>query len=374
MSGRALVSIGPANLAGSSRTLRELAPRFLQWFAFVRLRRPHTVDSYGHDLRAFLAFCARAELSRPEQLTFRHVEFWLGLMRSEGGLAPQSCNRHLYALRAFWKWMRREGAASTDPTADVSPLPVQKKLPGYLTIPEQEKVLKALSEDATPLGRRDYALVATALLTGLRCSELANLQMAHVDLDAGRLRVVAGKGNRDRELPIIPRLEVILRGYLEEVRPQLLGRPMGSLSRQEGRRSWALREHVDGGRRVHHNLGTASRSEAERRRGELIPLPPAPPFVFVNAHRTGANRLRRAGQPLISRAIFHLVRRAVVPVLGRPVHPHMLRHSFASRLRENGADLQDIQEALGHASITTTTMYAHLTTRRRREKLARLLE
>ncbi len=327
-----LIRLAPANIADSSRTLRELVPRFLRWFEFVRLRRPNTVQNYGHDLRAFLAFCERAELSTPDQLTFRHVEFWMGLMQQEGGLAPRSCNRHLHSLRAFWRWLRREGATATDPTADVSPLPVQKTLPGYLTVPEQEKVLTALSRESTWLARRDYALVATALLTGLRCSELANLQVAHVDLEAGRLRVVEGKGQKDRELPIIPRLDAVLRGYLEGVRPQLVGRPVGKKP------------------------------------------PPSTQYVFVNAHHTGAQRLRRAGQSLLGRTIFSLVRRAVAPIIGRPVHPHMLRHSFASRLRENGADLQLIQEALGHASITTTTMYAHLTTNKRRQELARLLD
>jgi site-specific recombinase XerC len=78
-------------------------------------------------------------------------------------------------------------------------------------------------------------------------------------------------------------------------------------------------------------------------------------------------------EPLGPRTIFMTIRRLCDEVLNRPVHPHMLRHSFASRLRENGADLQDMQEALGHAVITTTTMYAHLTTRRRREKLAAYL-
>jgi integrase/recombinase XerC len=363
-----------ASIAGSSRTLRELAPRFLQWFAFVRLRRPHTVESYGHDLRAFVEFCERAELSSPEQLTFRHVEFWLGLMRSEGGLAPQSCNRRLYALRAFWKWMRREGVASTDPTADVSPLPVQKKLPGYLTVPEQEKVLTQMAWDLTLLGRRDYALVATALLTGLRCSELANLQLAHVDLEGGRLRVVNGKGGKDRELPIIPRLEAILRGYLEEARPQLFEGPLGSICKRPDSRYWQLRQYVDGRHVQQHSLRTESLEEARQLRAGRRPKRLDSPWVFVNAHPTGANRLRRAGQPLLGKAIFALIRRAVSPIIGRPVHPHMLRHSFASHLRENGADLQDIQEALGHASITTTTTYAHLTTRRRREKLAELLK
>jgi site-specific recombinase XerD len=356
---------------GQGRTLAELVPSFLKWFQFVRRRSDNTVRSYAEDFKTFLQFCAAANLNRPEQVTFRHLEFYLGWLQKERGVSPQTANRHLHAIRSLYRYLVREEIVTTNPGADTFMLPTRKKLPGYLTVPEQERLLTVLAKDHSPRGRRDYALVATALLTGLRCAELAALQIVHVDLAAGHLRVVNGKGGKDRELPVIPRLAAILRGYLEEVRPQLLGRPMGHLHRRY--RAWAVTEWKDG-RGVHHNLGTQSREEAERRRADLIPLPPAPPFVFVNAHRTGSGRRRRAGQAILGRSIFRLVRHVVTPIIGRPVHPHMLRHSFASRLRENGADLQLIQEALGHANINTTTMYAHLTTKRQRQELARLLE
>lgn len=366
-----LIHVPAASLVARGRTLRALVPSFLQWLALVRRRSPHTVAGYGHDLQSFIGFCDRAELAEPAAVTFQHIEFYLGWVQTERNLKATSANRHLHCLRTFWTYLVREGLATTNPAADCFPLPTHKQLVGYLTIPEQERVLTALAADPSLLGRRDYALVSTALLTGLRCSELAGLEVAHVNLDAGRLRVVNGKGGKDRELPVIPRLEAILRPYLDEVRPQLVGRPRGSVYQDRG--TWRLQQSVNG-RTVTHNLHARSREEAEQRRTALVPRPPATPFVFVNAHRTGSQRLRRDGQALIGRTIFALVRRLVSPILGRPCHPHMLRHSFASRLRENGADLQLIQEALGHAQITTTTMYAHLTTAKRRQDLARLLE
>lgn len=323
MSARALPAPGGI-LAGRDRTLAEYAPVFLRWLGFVRQRRENTVRSYGEDLRMFLRFCAVAELAKPEHVTFRHVEFYLGWLQLERGLKASSANRHLHALRTFWRWMLREGLATTNPPADVFLLPTPKRLPTYLAIPEQERLLTGLARDPRPLGVRDYALVATALFTGLRCSELAHLQLGHVDLEAGVLRVVDGKGRKDRELPIIPRLAAILRRYLTEVRPGLLKGPT--------------------------------------------------PHVFVRAHPCGAWSTAHAGQPLGPKAIFYTIRQLVRATLGRPgAHPHMLRHSFASRLRENGADLQDIQEAMGHATIATTTIYARLTTRRQREKLAEYL-
>jgi integrase len=99
-------------------------------------------------------------------------------------------------------------------------------------------------------------------------------------------------------------------------------------------------------------------------RAELIPVPAAPPFVLVNAHPTGGPRVRRAGLALHSRTIFYFVWRVVSPIIGRPVYPHMLRHSLATRLYEKGGDLKLIQETLGHANINTTTIYTHLTTTR----------
>jgi site-specific recombinase XerD len=297
---------------------------FLQWLSFVRQRRENTVRSYGEDLKTFLLFCAGAGLAEPADVDFRHVEFYLGWLQMERGLAARSANRHLHALRTFWKWMVREGITPTNPAADVFLLPTRKTLPRYLTIPEQERLLAALAEEATPIGLRDYALVATALLTGLRCSELGNLQLGHLDLEAGVLRVVDGKGRKDRELPVVPRLAAVLRRYLA-ARPAILHHPT--------------------------------------------------PYVFVRALNFGGWAGRHGALPFGPKAIFHRVRIRVREILGRPgIHPHVLRHSFASRLRENGADLQDIQEALGHSAITTTTMYAHISTRRRREKLAEYLK
>jgi integrase/recombinase XerC len=342
MNAAPVVALAPMLLARRDRTLAEYVPVFLKWLGFVRQRRENTVRSYGEDLKTFLGFCEQAGLSKPDDVSFRHLEFYLGWLQTERGLKASSANRHLHALRTFWTWMLREELATKSPAADVFLLPTHKTLPRYLSIAEQEQLLAALAQDHSPLGVRDYALVATALLTGLRCSELAHLQLGHLDITAGVLRVVDGKGRKDRELPIIPRLERILRDYLT-VRTALEARPMGR--------------------------------RRELARVPILPAPPAgAPYLFVRAGARNGHRAGRSTLPLGPKAIFYTIRRLCEAVLHRKVHPHMLRHSFASRLRENGADLQDIQEALGHAVITTTTMYAHLTTRRQREQLAEFLE
>src|SRR5262249_6115564 len=110
--------------------------------------------------------------------------------------------------------MVREEITDRNPAMDVFLLPVGKKLPKYLTLLEQDRVLAELSRRRDLVGQRDHALVATGLLAGLRCSELSSLGVTHVDLEAGVLRVVQGKGGRDRELPIAPQLEAVLGPYL----------------------------------------------------------------------------------------------------------------------------------------------------------------
>ncbi len=368
-----LVPAGGSCLVPRDRTLAEYAPVFLKWFAFLRKRRANTVRSYGEDLKTFVGFCEQAGVSKPADVSFRHLEFYMGWLQAERGLKASSVNRHVHALRSFWAWLVREEITARNPATQVFLLPTNKRLPGYLSIPEQERLLAALAQDRTLLGVRDYALVATGLLTGLRCAELSNLQLGHLDLEAGTLRVVEGKGLKDRELPIIPRLAAILSPYLAVTRPALLALPVGYImapDAQRRERSWAVVHTLPTGQ--HRRVGRApSRAEAERLRVALGPAAPVNPYVFVRAK---AQWLPKHGaEPVGPKTIFYTIRRLCEAVLHRPVHPHMLRHSFASRLRENGADLQDMQEALGHASITTTTMYAHLSTRRRREKLAAYL-
>jgi site-specific recombinase XerD len=314
------------------RTLAELVPPFLRWFELVRRRMPNTVNAYHFDLARFLAFCEEAQLTYPEDVSFRHTEFFLGWIQTVHKVAPRSANRHLHSLRSFWRWMVREGLATVNPAAETFMLPTEHRLPTYLTVPEQERVLATLARGTTLRARRDYALIATGLLTGLRCSELAQLRVAHLDLEAGVLRVVQGKNRKDREVPVVPRLAAILRTYLADVRP-------------------ALRD-------------TAGSSRFLRGAAPS-------PYVFS---RLGKGRPGREGQELLGRTVFKIVREVVSPIVGRKIAPHTLRHSFATRLREHGADLQLIQEALGHASITTTVRYAHIATSKRRQDLARLLE
>lgn len=369
------VTIAPLGASGLL-TLRDLMPRFLVWFKFVRERAPLTVDSYGFDLRTFLEFSDRAGLTRVDQVTFREIEMYLAWLRHERRAKPTTVNRHLAALRSFWKWLIREGHALGNPAADTPSLPTPRRLPSWLPIHEQERILGELGKDVTLLGRRDHAMIATFLLTGLRCSELARLRLDKVDVQAGTLRVI-GKGNKEREGIIIPRLAVILREYVEHVRPSLaIFRPRGHLRRVR-RGVTFMAEYKVNGHTVSFSTHTTDRVVARARLEERlrdVAAQRTSPYFFLRAHRRGSRFTQREGLPMASRNVYRVVRDRLSALLGRPIHPHVLRHSFASRLRENGADLQLIQEALGHEDIGTTTIYTHMTTTKRRADVARYLD
>jgi site-specific recombinase XerD len=335
----ALVPVASAPLVATDDSLAAHVTRFLHWFRFVRERSTHTIDAYTSDLKMFLEFAALGGLTRPEGVKVKHVELYMAWLRqtprrTRGGTGNHSvatANRHLHAVRAFFYYLEREEIVDRNPAARAFTLRSGRTLPHYLTIPEQEALLDALIPDHTPTGQRDLAVIAVMLFAGLRVSEVVRLRLDHVDLRGERLRVVQGKGSKDRELPIVPRLRGILGAYLSDGRGRLL----------TPRR--ARRPRSDDG------------------------------WFFVRAGR-GGYRFAREGAALEPRSIHFLLRTKVSAIVGRHVHPHMLRHSFASRLRENGADLQLIQEALGHSDIRTTTIYTHITTAKRRADLARYLD
>jgi site-specific recombinase XerD len=359
-------------LAGPSprKTIRDMVPPFLTWLRFVRERTINTVTAYRFDLDAFTEFCDRAHLTYPDEVTVQAIEVFMAWLRQERGASAATTNRHLHAVRSLYCFLIRERQATTNVAAEAFLLKTERKLPRYLTIATQERLLGALAQETTPAGQRDYALVALMLFTGLRVSEVVNLRLTDVDVEAGRLRVIEGKGRKSRELPVIPRLATILRGYLADVRPRLAGRGRGHASRDRCGRWYVDLDHA-------HVKGQSFASEAAARAwlDEHAAVPDTGHF-FVHASLVGrAVKRRREGRSLLTRSIHRLTQRGrVAEILGYATHPHVFRHSFASRCRENDGDLQDIQEFLGHANLTTTAIYAHITTRKRNAKLERLLQ
>jgi integrase/recombinase XerD len=331
----------PGALTTPAPTLRALVPKFLGWFEYVRERSPNTITSYRFDLATFVEFAEAQGLVDPAAIRVQHLEGFCAWLRQTRGLKASSVNRHVHALRTFWKWMQREEIVTRNPAADVALLKAPRRLPSFLTVGEQERVLAALAQPvALPpswpsrqnaarrslVRRRDFAIVACALLTGLRVSELSTLRLEDVNLDAGVLRVI-GKGDKQREGVIIPRLAGILGDYLTFTRPRYTSRR------------------------------------------------PSEYFFVVGLRGTRLRGPRwREDRPVPARVLYAIIRGAIEPLLGRPTHPHALRHSFASRLLEHGAGIELIQEGLGHSDIRSTMIYTHLSSRKRRHDIAKFLE
>lgn len=234
------------------------------------------------------------------------VEAWIAHMRADG-LAGSTISRRVAAVRSFFKHQMLIGARADNPAAGVTLPRRTRSLPRTLSAAETERLIEAAT-GTTPRTMRDRALVELLYGAGLRVSEALGLTRAAVDLDARLVRVL-GKGGKERIVPLGRPAAEAIRRYLA------LGRP-----------------HLD--RRYR-------------------------PDLFLNA-RGGA--LTRAGAFLILRRLA--AKAGLEP--GR-VHPHLLRHSFATHLLEGGADLRSVQEMLGHADLATTERYTHVSDRRRRE-------
>jgi integrase/recombinase XerD len=238
--------------------------------------------------------------------TTEELERWVAELRASG-LSPATIARRAASLRSLFRHLVLIGAASENPAAELA-LPRRiRRLPRTLSAGEAERLIDAAAGTA-PRALRDRALVELLYGAGLRVTEAVSLDKAGVDLDARLVRTI-GKGGKERIVPVGREAVDALRRYLARGRP-----------------------HLD-----------------RRRRREL----------FLNAQ----------GGPLTRAGAFLILRRLAEKAGMEPgrVHPHLLRHSFATHLLEGGADLRSVQEMLGHADLSTTELYTHVTDRRRRE-------
>ncbi|HUP43857.1 MAG TPA: tyrosine recombinase XerC [Thermoanaerobaculia bacterium] len=298
--------------------LRELIARYLAHLADERGLSEHTLRAYAGDLERFVAFLARDFLGRepralaPDDVDRLAVRSFVAAL-ARAGLARTSQGRALSAVRGLLRYAVREGVLAASPARGVRTPKAPRTLPRHLRPGEIESLIEAAGEPAgrsadpasQALGRRDRAILELLYATGLRVGELTSLDWPDLDLGARVLRVV-GKGGKERMVPFGREAERALRAWLAD---------------------WpAVRQGA-----------AAARPEDEP--------------VFLN-HRGGR---------LTARSIRRLIDRAVATAsLATGVHPHTLRHTFATHLLEAGADLRTIQELLGHSSLSTTQRYTHV--------------
>lgn len=288
--------------------MRALIDRFLEHRTEERSDSVHTIRAYRHDLERFLAFLARhgdtPEASvRPADADALSVRAFLASLAADG-LAARSQSRALAAVRSLLRFGVREGHLANNPARGVRSPKLPKTLPRHLRPAELESLLAAAAGDG-PLASRDRALLELLYASGLRVAEAVGLDWRDLDLNRRVVRVL-GKGNKERLVPF--------------------GRPAA-----EALRAWlGIWEEIRRGSRQHA-------SDAEP--------------IFLNAR----------GGRLTDRSVRRIVDAAVERAgITFGIHPHTLRHTFATHLLEAGADLRAIQELLGHASLATTQRYTHV--------------
>jgi integrase/recombinase XerD len=298
----------PARPAGSGTAtapaLRAL-DEFLSYLVVERGVSPLTVAAYGHDLGRYLRRFAEQGTDEVGRIGREGITAYLMEVQAQDPApAPASLKRLVSSLKSFHRFCVREGIAPGDPTATLRLPRVPAALPDVLGI-EQVTALLDQGFPPTPVGTRDKAVLEVLYGCGLRASELVGLDRTAVLLDEGCLRVV-GKGNRERIAPLDGTARTALEAY----------------------------------------LGTA--------RALLHPRRTAAPVDGI------AVFLSTRGRRITRQAVFGIVRQygALVGIDG--LHPHTLRHSFATHLLEGGADLRAIQEMLGHVDIATTQIYTHV--------------
>jgi len=280
----------------TERTLDE----FLGYLAVERGASPHTLDAYRRDLVAYHAHLAERGAG-PLAATRDDVTAFIAALRQRG-LAPSSIERKVAAVKSYHAFLVREGLTEQHPTLGV-PLPkVPARLPDVASIEDVDRLLSQPFPEG-PTGERDRAILEVLYGCGVRVSELVGLDLADLDLDEGFIRVF-GKGSKERLVPIAGAAERAVRSYLEHGRPYL---------------------------------------RSKRGFGQ----DPAAVILSVRGLR------------LARQTVFEVVRRYGGRV-GLALHPHTLRHSFATHMLQGGADLRALQEMLGHAVITTTQVYTHV--------------
>ena len=278
------------------QTTQQLFQRYLRYLQDERRYSPATLDSYQRDLQQFFEFINAVNVYDCCDVDSLHVRNFAGSRRRRG-VSARSLHRSLSAIRGFFTFLQREQLVENNPVADVSGPSIQKKLPNLLDVDEINRLLNEGPQN--PLKLRDVAMMELMYSSGLRLAELVNLNLDAIDLHQAQVQVM-GKGNKMRYLPIGTNACKALKRWLE-ARPNI-----------------------------------ASENELA---------------VFVN------NRGKRLSPRAVQQRMAQLGREQGID---KHVHPHMLRHSFASHLLESSGDLRAVQEMLGHADISTTQVYTHL--------------
>lgn len=290
--------------------MRDSIEDFVHYLIVERGLSENTIQSYRRDLQQYAQYLQQVEqLATFNEVKRIHIIGFLQLLK-EKGRAQTTIARHIASTRTFHQFLLREKMVDSDPSVHIETPKMERKLPKVLSMDEVEALI-GTPKTHTAFGLRDKAMLELLYATGIRVSELVQLDVGDVHLTMGFVRCV-GKGNKERIIPL------------------------GKMAQQ------AITAYLDRGRNV------LSRGKGEH-------------ALFLNHH---GERLSRQG---FWKILNKLAREAHID---KKLTPHTLRHSFATHLLENGADLRAVQEMLGHADISTTQIYTHVTNKRLKDVYA----
>lgn len=280
--------------------MHELLKLYISHLTFEQNLSENSVDAYKKDITRYLNYLKKNGIQKPQDAKPVHVHRLLQAL-TEIGLSENSLARNLSSLRGFYRFLIGENFLENDPTTHVDRPKIPRYLPTVLTIEEVNKILEYPDTNAA-LGLRNRAMFETIYASGLRVTELLTMQTTQVFYEQEILRIF-GKGRKERLVPITEDALSWIKKYIDFARPSL---------NKSGR-------------------------------GDMT--------VFLN------NR----GKPMSRMGFWKILDEAArMSGIQKKVHPHTMRHSFATHLIENGADLRAVQEMLGHADISTTQIYTHL--------------
>jgi integrase/recombinase XerC len=286
--------------------MQEVFTRYVNYLDAERNASRYTVRNYTHDLLDFFSYLKSKKIGSLNEVDRQVLRGYLSYLMKEG-FAKVSLSRKLSAIRSFYRYLLREELVESSPVADTSSPKLDKRLPKFLNPDEVVRLLEA-PDSSTAAGQRDRALIELLYASGLRVSELASLDLEQVNLETNEIRAW-GKGAKERVVLMGKPAAAALASYLSQGRPQLLGKKKGS----------ALFLNRNGGRLTARSI-----------------------------QRILGKHTRAAG-------------------IKKRVHPHLLRHTFATHLLDGGADLRVVQELLGHASLVSTQIYTHVSQSRARK-------
>lgn len=284
--------------------MREVFSKYLAYLEAERNVSPYTRRNYTNDLMEFFGFVTRQGIDSFKDVNKLTLRSYLAHLM-ERGYAKSSIARKLSAVRSFYRYLMREEILGANPAATTVSPKLDKRLPSFLTLEDAKRLVE--SPDLTqPQGQRDRALLELLYASGLRVSELVNMNIDHLNLATNEIRVW-GKGAKERVVLIGAPAAQALHKYITEGRPELLG---------------------------------SKKNNA----------------LFVS--RYGGRLPVRTVQKILTKYSRNI---------NKKVHPHILRHTFATHLLDGGADLKVVQELLGHADLSSTQIYTHVTQGRARK-------